>query len=94
MGGAFPGFGKKHDASYIEKYAFEKRCDQDDRRTWSLTVYYAEYGKPGNDHTEYGTAEIWRGSVCGIHVDPYEYHADDHNSGAGDHAGDTADHQL
>lgn len=24
MGGTFPGFGKKRDASYIEKYAFEK----------------------------------------------------------------------
>ena len=60
MGGTFPGFGKKRDASYIEKYAFEKRCDQDDRRTRNLTIYYAEYGKPGNDHTEYGAAEIWR----------------------------------
>jgi len=60
MGGTFPGFGKKRDASYIEKYAFEKRCDQDDRGTRNLTIYYAEYGKPGNDHTEYGAAEIWR----------------------------------
>ena len=60
MGGTFPGFGKKRDASYIEKYAFEKRCDQDDSRTRNLTIYYAEYGKPGNDHTEYGAAEIWR----------------------------------
>ena len=47
-----------------------------------------------DDHAEYRTSEIRRRPVCWFDVDPDEYHAVDHNSGAGDYTGNPADHQL
>ena len=38
MGGTFPGFGKKRDASYIEKYAFEKIYDPETLNTNHQTL--------------------------------------------------------
>ena len=94
MGGTFPDFRKDCDALVAKEYAPESGCDQDDRRTWNLAVHHAEYGKSCDDHAEYRTSEIRRRPVCWFDVDPDEYHAVDHNSGAGDYTGNPADHQL
>ena len=94
MGGTFPDFRKDCDAPVAKEYAPESGCDQDDRRTWNLAVHHAEYGKSCDDHAEYRTSEIRRRPVCWFDVDPDEYHAVDHNSGAGDYTGNPADHQL
>lgn len=94
MGGTFPDFRKDCDAPVAKEYAPESGCDQDDRRAWNLAVHHAEYGKSCDDHAEYRTSEIRRRPVCWFDVDPDEYHAVDHNSGAGDYTGNPADHQL
>ena len=94
MGGPLSDIRKERDAADIKKYASESRCDQDDRRTWSLAVHYAEYGKPCDDHIKYRPSEIRRRPVCRFNVDPDEYYATDHDTRTGDHTGHPANHQL
>ena len=59
-----------------------------------ISPFIMQSRKVCDDHAESGLQRYGGDRVCWFDVDSDEYHAVDHNSGAGDYTGNPADHQL